>query len=353
MTWRIWGAREISKCAPLWHQIAEQMVVRHPTLEADFLFSACKVLCDDPSRVHFGCQTRNDGVVDTAVLLERLQFGIWRVLSTAHLPVAPLVWSAKDAAMAHTGIESLIRSLPGAALFLRASNWDPDYSPSLHPDVCLDSSPTHTAVRVDIAGTFDDYWSNRSKNLRRSIRGLLNKAEAEGLSPKLIVLRTPTEIDSAIEAHGRLEETGWKRRSGKPLSKGDTETDFYLELLRNVAPQNRAWIFQLYMGDRLAASQFGVVAGPTLALLKTGYDDSLSRFAPGRVLDYFMLQHLFEQRDASRVEYCTIASEDDIRWSTAQRQICEVEIYRHPIVKSAINIARKMKRAIRNRRQRA
>jgi len=328
------------------------MAVRHPTLEADFLFSACRVLCDDPRRVHLGCHTRDDGVVDTAVLLERLQFGIWQVLSTAHLPVAPIVWNAR-ATTTRTGIESLIRSLPGAALFLRAANWDPDYSPALPSGVCFDSSPTHTAVRVDVVGTFDEYWSNRSKNLRRSMRGLLNKTAAEGLSPKLVVLRTPSEIDSAIEAHGRLEATGWKRQSGKPLSKGDAETDFYLELLRDVAPENRARIFQLYLGGRLAASQFGVVAGSTLALLKTGYDDSLSRFAPGRVLDYLMLQRLFEEKDVGRVEYCTIASEDDIRWSTSQRQIFEVEIFRHSLVKSGINAARKMKRAIHNWRRRA
>ncbi len=347
MTWRIVGAREIGGCAPVWHQLAQRLALRHPTLEADFLFAACKVLCDDPHRVHLGYHARKDGAIDAAILLEQFGFGMWRVLSTAHLPVAPIIEDRHGTAQP-SPFASLMRALPGAALFLRAKNWDPHYSPPLDQSGCLDSSATHTAVRIDIAGTFEEYWGKRSKNLRRSVRGLLNKVEAEGLSPRLVALRTPSEIASAVEEHGRLEETGWKRESGKPLSKGDAETNFYLDLLHSVAPQNRARIFQLYLGDHLAASQFGVIAGATFALLKTGYEDSLSRFAPGRLLDYFMLQYLFEQRDVERVEYCTIANEDDIRWSTSQRQIFEIEMYRHSLIRRGIAAARYMKRAIRN-----
>jgi CelD/BcsL family acetyltransferase involved in cellulose biosynthesis len=348
MTWHILGAREIHQNAPIWRRLAAQMSARHPTLEAEFLLAASRLLVEAPLRVHLAYHVAEDGAVDTAALLERLNFAMWRILTTAHLPVAPIIGGAAQA-NPQSSVNSLLRSLPGMALFLRIKNWDPDYSPRLDSAVCKESVPTHTTVRIDIAGRFDDYWSSRSKNLRRNIRALQNKLESEGLSPKLIVLQTPSEIDSAIAEHGRLEETGWKRRAGKPLSKGDVETDFYLELLRSLATRNCARIFQLYLGEKLAASQFGVIAGSTLALLKTGYDDGLARFAPGRLLDYFMLQHLFAEKSAERVEYCTIANEDDVRWSTSQRQVFEIEIFRHTLVKNCIAAMRNVKHAIRTR----
>jgi hypothetical protein len=348
MTWHIVGPRELHQKSPIWRRLTQQMSAQHPTLEAEFLVSASRLLANEPLRVHLAYHTGEGGHADTAALLERLNFGIWRILTTAHLPVAPIVGGVRKD-IPRTLVDSLLRSLPGMPLFLRIKNWDPDYSPRFDAALCHQSIATHTTVRIDTVGNFEDYWSSRSKNLRRNIRGLLNKLESEKLEPKLVVLQTPHEIDSAVADHGRLEETGWKRQVGKPLSKGDVETDFYADLLKARASTNCARIFQLYLGNRLAASQFGAIAGSTLALLKTGYDDGLARFAPGRLLDYFMLQHLFTERSVERVEYCTIANEDDVRWSTSQRQVFEIEIFRHELVRRGIAAARKLKRAIRTR----
>jgi hypothetical protein len=215
-----------------------------------------------------------------------------------------------------------------------------------------ESFQTHTSVRVDVSGHFEDYWHGRSKNLRRSVRGLLNKLESEHLQVRLAVLQTPSEMNAAIGAHGSLEETGWKMRSGRPLSKGLIDTTFYADLLRTLAATNHARVFQLYLNDQLVASQFGIISGATLALLKTGYNDAFARFAPGRLLDYFMLQYLFECHEVERVEYCTIATEDDVRWSTAQRGIFEFYVYRNAMTKRAVWIARKAKGVLRALRHR-
>ena len=47
---------------------------------------------------------------------------------------------------------------------------------------------------VDIAGSFDDYWNSRGKNLRQNLRKQRNKLAAQGTAAALRVIREPQEM---------------------------------------------------------------------------------------------------------------------------------------------------------------
>jgi CelD/BcsL family acetyltransferase involved in cellulose biosynthesis len=205
-------------------------------------------------------------------------------------------------------------------------------------------------VRIDVAGSFEDYWDSRSKNLRRNLRGIQNKLATERVPIRFTVLRDADDMDPVIERHSMLERSGWKNVSGTPLTLKSNEGAFYDSLLKLRARQQRARVYQLYLGERLAASQLAVVDGSTLALLKTSYASDLSRFAPGRLLDYCMLEQIFAEGLIRRVEYCTIANDDDLRWSTSHRGVCEINLFRWPVLLGAASAVRRGRDAIRSLR---
>lgn len=341
MSWQVIECHQMLLHSNLWQVAKENCGLAHPVLEADFLTRVWKSLSEHPERAYLVLYGRRDQP-DAALLLERLDAFRWRTFSTAHIPLTTACVRAGSLERDRDFISGLFRSLPGTPLLLKFINVDPDYLPNMqmsYPDR-VESFRTHLTVRVDVAGTFDDYWAGRSRNLRRNLRALLNKLTTEGFSPKLRVLSVTADMDPVIEQHEMLERSGWKNVSGTPLSVESKEGRFYDEILKLRATQQRARVYQLYLGDRLAASQFALLDGQTLALLKTSYASDLSRFAPGRLLDYFMLQQIFAEGLVHRVEYCTIANEDDLRWSTSFRDVFEVNVFRWPIILSSVRALR-------------
>jgi hypothetical protein len=63
-------------------------------------------------------------------------------------------------------------------------------------------------------------------------------------------------------------------------------------------------------------------------ILKTAYDESIARFAPGRLLLHEVLNHAFQEKRNKRVEFYTNATQDQLAWATGQRVISHVTCFR-------------------------
>ena len=61
---------------------------------------------------------------------------------------------------------------------------------------------------IDIAGTFDDYWAQRGKNLRSNMRKQRNKLGAESVRAELLEWRGVQDMRPAIARYGALESAG-------------------------------------------------------------------------------------------------------------------------------------------------
>jgi len=351
MSWRVLAGHQLDSFRTLWQLAKTTAGVSHPVLEADFLASAQQLLSQYPERIHLAVHGP-ENAPDAALLLERLDACRWRSFSTAHIPLTTACVSARSVERNTRFMHSLFGALPGTPLVVKLVNADPEYFPDLRVLYAdrAEAFQTHRTVRIDVTDSFEEYWASRSKNLRRNLRGLLNKLTAEGFAMRLTVLADAVDMVPVIEQHGILERSGWKNVSGSPLEMESNEGRFYDELLRARAKQQRARVYQLHIGERLAASQLAVLDGTTLALLKTSYAADLSRFAPGRLLDYCMLQQIFSEGLIRRVEYCTIANEDDLRWSTSHREVFEVNVFRWPALLAAVSMMRRGRDLVRFRK---
>lgn len=352
MSWFTLSGQElIEKGSDAWSIVRDRSPVVHPVLHGKFLGAALQLLPCKPQNLYLACTNSDGRAASCALLLRKCGFGVWETVSIPQLPISLICSNgAADATNAHF-IKALFNALPGPAWAIKMMRYDGDYSPRLHVSIDdhVEKIPSHTTVRVDVIGTFDEYWAGRSKNLRRNIRGILNRLTTEGLEPRLVTITEPAETAAAVVSHGSLEATGWKGDAGTHLTDECIETRFYQQVLNDFALQGKARIYQLYLGDTLAASQITLIDGGIQTLLKTAYRGDFSRFAPGRVLDYFMLQRTFAEGAVQRVEYCTKASEDDLRWATAHRPIYQVNVFRAPVFCRTTTGARRLKRMLTTR----
>ena len=70
---------------------------------------------------------------------------------------------------------------------------------------------------VDIAGSFDDYWAQRGKNLRQNMRKQRNKLQSEGIVGSMRQLDAAADMPAAVARYGELEGRGWKAQQGTAI----------------------------------------------------------------------------------------------------------------------------------------
>lgn len=121
--------------------------------------------------------------------------------------------------------------------------------------------------------------SHFRSELRRHARRL---EEMLGARPEFMILREPNS--DWLQRFYALEASGWKGREGTAIkSRADTRM-FYDEIARIGATLGCFRLAVLEANGRMVAGAFGMAISNTFIPLKIGYDETLSRGAPGNLL---------------------------------------------------------------------
>jgi len=133
---------------------------------------------------------------------------------------------------------------------------------------------------------WDDGLTRRFKrNLRRAERRLGELGEV-----RFEVVTTGTRLKQALEVFYRLEASGWKGRNGTAVAQCSQAKRFYDGLVDRA----EVWIPILTVcGDPVAAYVLRV-SGHNIFALKTGYDQTYSKYAPGLLLTSRVIRYGLE-----------------------------------------------------------
>lgn len=207
------------------------------------------------------------------------------------------------------------------------------------------SSRKLASINMDIKinGTFEAYWSERSKNLRKGLKRYLNKIEEQFDDFQFKVIDQPEAIAASVEDYGRLESLGWKSETGTSIHPDNTQGHFYKAMMEDFAARDNAIVFEIRLGKRLVASRLCIFNEDCLIILKTTFDETLKEYAFGRVLLYKALCYLFESKITRRVDFYTNATQDQLRWATDQRAQYHVSHYHGLIGRSCLQPLDKLK----------
>lgn len=300
---------------------------------------------------HFG--TGAERVLLCAVDEEPIIIGIvqrsgpfqWETFQPSQAPVGP--WMCRDMKVIENVHASLFSALGLTCLQFGITQMDP----------ALQSRPTDSGkirtvdhieiARLDLAGTYDDYWNSRGKNIKQNMRRQRNKLEREQISLEFRVLSGVDEVGPAVDRYCDLEATGWKAKLGTALTRGGVQGRFYSELMREYALRSETRIFELWFNDRLVASDLCLCRGGTLIVLKTTHDESAERMSPSMLLKQETIKYGYATRDFVNIEYYGRLMDWHKRFTDDTRTMYHVNVLRGTTVRYLVGAKARFERLLR------
>ncbi len=342
MTWQLAPAREaFASFAPEWDRLNAELYDNHPMFDSRFIGPLLDCFGDGHELLctHRSADT-NDGAIDGALILRPLGLGRWALFTPAQTQASAVM--LKDARL----FETLLPILPGHAWSLDLLSIDPAYAPNwsgLHLPYTVIPHAITMSVATD--GDFNHYWQERPKRLIKNIRRYLRRAEETVGSLTIATITDPAEVVDAIARYGQLELAGWKGKEGTALAPDNLQGQFYADTLGRFATSGQALVMELRTSERLIASRLFIRHERMWIILKTTYDETLSTFAPGRLLLHAVLERAFAEMPGGAIEFYTNASRDQAEWATALRPIPHHQILRYELAAGLLGILKPLRRS--------
>lgn len=319
-----------------WDALNDRYYGGHPFLDSRFVEALLKYFGTGKEQLFIH---RTEGAVDGLLILRAHRLGIWRQFVPDQLQSAPIL-------VPRTGLlDGLFKTLPLTAWSIEFMSQDPEFT----PQGLLDDAPDHLVLphaltmNVSLDGDFNSYWRGRSTNLQKNIRRYLRRAEDELGYANYQEVVEPAFMAGGVKRFGELESKGWKGKEGTAVNIDNTQGLFYTELMSSFAMTGQAQVLEYELGKRLVASRMVISRGRISVILKTSYDETFSRFAPGRLLLHAYLESAFKEKRHKAVEFYTNATQDQLAWATGRRVISHVTCFRRPWLAAVYKIYQRLK----------
>ncbi|WP_165917693.1 GNAT family N-acetyltransferase [Roseateles saccharophilus] len=306
-----------------WDRLNRAQTAGHAMLDGGFIDALLR---------HFGAggvqlAVAHDGQAPVAMLLINLRargLGVWSSFMPSQTQVGPSLVPTD------TDLSGLMAALPGYAGELDLLCNDPRFGDlRALPGQPVQSLPHALTMSVSLRNGFDDYWAQRPRKLIQNMRRYLRRLQSEPGGERLDIISAPEAIATAVDRYAVLESSGWKGREGTAIGNDNSQGRFYAELMQTFAQRGEALIYELWLGEELLASRMLLLRDGMAVMLKTAFHERFERLAPGRILLLRTLEDLFKRAPGGIVEFYTNAEADLLAWSTSQRWINHVSVYRH------------------------
>jgi CelD/BcsL family acetyltransferase involved in cellulose biosynthesis len=264
----------------------------------------------------------------------------WRTFQPSQLPLG--AWVASNSLTASELARSVCHGPLGLCLGFSLTQVDPLLAP--REAELADTKPMDYIDTgwIDIAGSYEDYWAARGKNLRQNMRKQRNKLAAEGVVTEMRSFTAPEDMPDAIARYGVLESAGWKAGKGTAIHPENDQGRFYIQLLQTAARQGGAVVFEYLFNGKTVALNLCLQRAGMLVILKTTYDESIQAYSPAFLLSQDVLEKLFAEGQIHRLEYYGRMMEWHTRWTENQRGLYHLTSYRWPWLKSLAERRRQM-----------
>jgi CelD/BcsL family acetyltransferase involved in cellulose biosynthesis len=270
--------------------------------------------------------------VAIGVLQRNTRFG-WSTFQPSQAPLG--AWLHDPAFDLGELTRSLMRALPGAVLILGVTQQDPLRfpRPADSPRLCTLDYLRTGAVLVN--RSFEVYWAQRDKELRRKLKRRLARLHEEGLVPRLELVRDADDVAAQVDAFGEMESAGWKGDLGTAIHASNAQGAFYRDMLTRFCQLGCGRVYRYVSGERILGMTLCIEHEGTLASLKTTYDESLRAYAPGVLMKWEMFRDIFAEDGIGRVEFYGRIREWQLKWIDEARLLFHVNAYRSPLLRVA------------------
>ena len=325
--WSVEDCTDFASFAARWDALNEAGW-RTPLLHSDFVGAALKHFGTGRERIALAIE---DDRPIAAVLVGAASPFIVNVFQPSQAPIALWVQHrAGNAFVDDDALHALAARLGTTTMMLGISHVDPELIARPPTSASLITTDSYQTSRVTIAGSFEEYWAARGKNLRSNMKKQRNKLDAEGIALRFDCIVEAARVADAIADYGRLESAGWKASGGTAVSSDNAQGRFYRELFERFCARGAARIYRCFYGDRLAAMDLCVEHGGVMVILKTSFDETIKGTSPALLMRHDYFPSLFEHQTVRRVEFYGRVMDWHTKWTQEMRTLYHVTAYRWP-----------------------
>ncbi len=338
--WQLLPATAFSEYTEQWDKLNQQLYQAHPLLDSRFVAGLLKHFGNP--KILLATYPASAEQNSNLLLLQPSKLGILSSFLPSQAQIAPLLCGYPQV------LQQLFASLPGLPVELDLLCQDPLYT--FDPQTLSHSEATShaTTMNIDLGETFEGYWQQRSRNLQKNMRRYFKRLSDDGIGYQLKISSTNGDLKDALRRYGDLEIKSWKGKAGTSIHSENEQGRFYDDALKAFSSTSQAEIIELYLNDQLAASRINVLNKNMLIILKTTYDEAFSSYAPGRLLLYLLIELEFSLKRVKHIEFYTNATTDQLSWSTGQRNIEHLTLYRSASIQRTFKSLRFIKAILTN-----
>jgi CelD/BcsL family acetyltransferase involved in cellulose biosynthesis len=325
MKWTIIPASGFSAVAARW-QALHAASGASPLLHTDFV--APLLAQFGTGRELFACCEHEGHDVAMAILAPAGR-GAWATFQPAQAPIG--LWLQAPRLGLEPLLAELVRALPGFALVLGVTQLDPALVARPRDAPSLRSVDYIDTATVSVAGSFDDYWQARGKNLRGNLKKQRARLENDAVALRMQVSRNEQDVAAAVADYGRLESVGWKGGAGTAVHASNAQGRYYRDMLEGFCRRGAASIFRYFFDEQLVAMDLCIEDGDSIIVLKTSYDESVPKnLSPTLLMREEATRALFGEGRIRRIEFYGRVMEWHLRWTEEVRTLYHVNYYRWP-----------------------
>lgn len=327
MKWSLVKASRFPSLAERWADLHVRSNAS-PMLAADFVHPLITEFGDGGE---FLASCEHEGRCVAMALVVARGRGSWALFQPAQAPIG--LWlQERDLSLGEL-LSSLMAALPGAPLVFGLTQCDPDLLARPPDTDQLRTLDYIVTAKITLAGSYENYWSARGKNLRTNLKKQRAKLEKDGVAPRLQVSRLPGEVADAVADYGRLESAGWKAGGGTAVGAANAQGRYYRAMLEGFCLRGAGSIYRYWFGDQLVAMDLCIEDSEQIIVLKTTYDESVQgNLSPTLLMREAACRELFNEGRLARLEFYGKVMEWHTRWTDEVRTLYHVNYYRWPVL---------------------
>jgi hypothetical protein len=324
MSWQYTAAQQtFAERADEW-DVLNRAAHNHILLDARFVAAALRWFGGPDVLLGMNDKSGSRG----ACLVRKTGTARWQTFQPAQAPIGMLLFEGTQDT--EESLLEILHSLPRMALQLGVMQQDPDFISvrSVSENPLIEVLEYIRTPRLPVVGTFEQYWSSCSHNLRHNLARQRKRLAEQGHRLELVSLRTPAAVPAAIREYGRLESQGWKGREGTAIEENNAQGCFYREVLEASSASGEAVIYQLVLDGKVVASDLCLARSGMLVVLKTAYDESVRQISPALLMRQDIVRQLFEEKTIQVVEFYGRVLDWHLKWTDQVRSIYHINCFR-------------------------
>jgi CelD/BcsL family acetyltransferase involved in cellulose biosynthesis len=185
----------------------------------------------------------------------------------------------------------------------------------------------HVSPIVDTAGDLNS-WRERSKHGWGAPLERFRRKAVRERGAKLALLSAPKDLETELDECLQVEASGWKGKQETAVLSQPETTSFYRGVAAAFHERGELRLSTLRLDGRIAAFDLCLLHRGRLYLLKTGYDESFRKLAPGLLLQLSVIERCFET-DLDAFELLGGDAEWKRKFATSERQHVSLRSFRH------------------------